>query len=418
MTYLEELRANWRPLLGAMIGLSSGFTALAFTNSIMGPHLIRAFGWTKAEFALLGTIGLITLIGLPIAGRLVDRFNVRRTALIGFVTGPITFLMLSRMSGDFPYYIAITLVQNLLCMTTTSTVFTRTVVQHIHRARGMALGIAASGPALTIAVAGPLLNNFITANGWRAGYVALAIFTAVGGAIAIALVPSPREAPAPQSPVEIAPKRARAQGAYKMIMGMPAFWIMVAGVMLSNVSQFITNSQLGIVLQSYGTVQTQISSMISIFAIGILVGRLVCGLALDRFPAPVVATIVMAMPAVGQLLIAANVDSTLVLSSAVLFLGLSYGAEGDLIGYLVARSFGISIYGTVLGIMAASISLGSAFGSVFLSATLKSTGGYGLFLVASAVLAIIGSLFFLLLPKPVSSNETRDGNIGAQPGFS
>jgi MFS family permease len=132
----------------------------------------------------------------------------------------------------------------------------------------------------------------------------------------------------------------------------------------------------------------------------------------------VVATIVMAMPAVGQLLIAANVDSTLVLSSAVLFLGLSYGAEGDLIGYLVARSFGISIYGTVLGIMAASISLGSAFGSVFLSATLKSTGGYGLFLVASAVLAIIGSLFFLLLPKPVSSNETRDGNIGAQPGFS
>jgi len=396
MTYFEELRANWRPLLAAMIGLSSGFTALAFTNSIMGPYLLRALGWSKADYALLGTLSLMTLVGLPIAGRLVDRFEVRRTAFVGFVAGPISFLVLSRMSGDFLFYLAVVVVQNLLCMTTTSTVFTRAVVQHIHRARGMALAIAASGPAVTIAVAGPLLNNYIADHGWRAGYIALAIFTATGGFIAIALVPPRRAAPA-----RIAPAGRKAGGTYRLLARMPAFWIMFAGTTLSNVSQFITNTQLGVVLQAYDVSPRQISGMISTFAIGILVGRFACGVALDRFPAPVVAMIVMAMPPIGQFLIAADIDATLVLTGAILLIGLSYGAEADLIGYLVARSFGIRIYGTVLGVMAASISLGSAGGSLLLSMTLRSTGGYGLFLVASGIVALIGSLLFLLLPKPV-----------------
>ncbi|SFF77264.1 Predicted arabinose efflux permease, MFS family [Novosphingobium sp. CF614] len=409
MTYFEELRANWRPLLAAMIGLSTGFTALAFTNSIMGPYLLRAFGWSKADFALLGMLGLMTLVGLPIAGRLVDRFDVRRTALVGFVTGPISFLALSRMSGDFQFYIAVVVIQNLLCMTTTSTVFTRTVVQHIHGARGMALAIAASGPAVTIAVAGPMLNNFITAHGWRAGYIALAFFTAIGGFIAIALVPPRRAAPA-----RIPPAKRKPEGAYRMLVRMPAFWILFAGITLSNVSQFITNTQLGVVLQAYDVSPQQISGMISIFAVGILVGRFACGLALDRFPAPVVATVVMAMPPIGQFLIAANFDAAAVLTGAVLLIGLSYGAEGDLIGYLVARSFGIRIYGTVLGLMAASISLGSAGGSLLLSMTLKGTGGYGLFLVVSGILALTGSLLFLLLPKPAPPEaEAADHAIAA-----
>jgi sugar phosphate permease len=85
------------------------------------------------------------------------------------------------------------------------------------------------------------------------------------------------------------------------------------------------------------------------------------------------------------------------LTAAVLLLGLSYGAEGDLIGYLVASTFGVRIYGTVLGIMAASISLGSAIGSLLLSATLKSTGGYTTFLVITGTVTLAGSTLFLLL---------------------
>jgi len=400
MTYTDELRNNWRPLLAAMVGLSSGFTALAFTNSIMGPYLLRAFAWPKADFALVGSLSLMTLIALPVAGRLADRFGVRRTAAVGFIAGPISFLVLSRMSGDFRFYMTILVAQNLLCMTTTSTVFTRTVVQHIHRARGIALALAASGPALTIAIAGPLLNEFIAANGWRAGYVALATFTATGGLIAISLVPSRRHA------TEATESAARQSGNdYRKLLHMSSFWILASGIMLCNFSQFLVNSQLGVVLETYHLSSSKISAMISTFAVGVMIGRLVCGLALDRFAAPVIAVVAMGLPGFGQCLIAADTGSTTIVTAAILCMGLSYGAEADLIGYLVARTFGIHIYGTVLGLMTAALSLGSTMGSLLLSATLKSTGSYGLFLFGSGGLALIGSLIFLLLPAAKSQPD-------------
>jgi predicted MFS family arabinose efflux permease len=402
MAYIQELRVNWRPLLAAMIGLSCGFTAMAFTNTVMGPHLISEFGWSKAQFALVGTLGIMTLIALPASGRLVDTFGVRRTALIGTVAGPITFMILSRMSGDFGFYVAILVVQNLLCMTTTSTVFTRTVVQHVSQARGLALALTASGPAITIAVAGPLFNNFVAANGWRSGYVVLAMFSAIGGAIALLLVPAQSDAPAKPMPARKLAKRD-----YGLLMRMPAFWIMLAGITLSNLSQFIANSQLGVLLLDNGVTAREISGMISVFAIGVLIGRFVCGLALDRFSAPWVTMIVMALPAIGLFLIASDLNTPAVLTWAILLIGLSYGAEADVMGYLVASTFGIKVYGTVLGLMAASISLGSTVGALLLSFTLKSTGGYGAFLIVSGVVTLIGSFLFLLLPR--TPQAIRDG---------
>jgi MFS family permease len=407
MTYFKELLANWRPLLASTIGLSTGFTALAVTNSIMGPHLIRAFGWSKSEFALLGTLGLIALIALPLSGRLADRYGVRRTALVGVVTGPITFVVLSRMSGNFAFYLGIVIIQNLLCMTTTTAVFTRTVVQHIRKARGVALALVATGPAITIALAGPWLNNFVASHGWRNGYLALALFMGIGGLIAIALVP-PRDDLARTATTQ----RHKSENVYAILARMPVFWIMLTGIVTTNVAQFIINSQLGVLLQANGVSAHAISPIISVLAIGILIGRFVCGFALDRFPTGIVATITLGMPAIGQFMIASSFDSTQVLTGAVLLLGMSYGAEADLIGYMVARNFGVRVYGTVLGIMAASISGGSAIGSLVLSATLKATGGYGLFLTMSGALTLGGSLLFLLLPRRAPQDDhIDDGSV-------
>jgi len=392
-TYTAELRANWRPLLATMIGLSCGFTAMAFTGNIMGPHLIEEFGWSKAQYALIGTLSAMTLIALPLSGRLVDMFGVRRTASIGFVVGPVGFLVLSQMSGDFTFYVLILVTQNLFCMTTTSTVFTRTVVQHIKQSRGLALALVASGPALLIAIVGPLFNNFVEMHGWRVGYVALAIFMIVGGIVTIALVPSDGRVGSWRMSL-----RKSARKDYGMLLHSRPFWILVGGITLTNLSQFISNSQINMLLLENGMTVRQISGMISIFAIGVLIGRFACGLALDRFSAPVISMIVMALPAVGLFLLATPFDSYWVLSFAILTLGLSYGAESDILAYLVSHIFNINIYGTVLGLMTASLSLGSTCGALLLSATLNRTGNYDVFLIITGLITLVGSLLFLLLP--------------------
>jgi MFS family permease len=117
--------------------------------------------------------------------------------------------------------------------------------------------------------------------------------------------------------------------------------------------------------------------------------------------------LVMATPPVGQFLIAANLDSMALLTAAVLLLGLSYGAEGDLVSYIVARYFGVEIFGTVMGLMVAGISLGSTGGALLLRATLQQTGSYGTFLVGSGVIALVGAMMFLFLRKPDWSRVVR-----------
>jgi MFS family permease len=139
--------------------------------------------------------------------------------------------------------------------------------------------------------------------------------------------------------------------------------------------------------------------MIALFAIGIIVGRVACGIALDYFSASYVSAITMALPALGMFLIASAFDSHPVLACAILMLGLSYGAEGDVISSLVARIFNLKIYGTVLGLLVAALSLGSMAGALLLSLTLQFGDSYDTFLVLAGILALIGSLLFLLLPN-------------------
>jgi dipeptide/tripeptide permease len=65
--------------------------------------------------------------------------------------------------------------------------------------------------------------------------------------------------------------------------------------------------------------------------------------------------------------------------------------------------------------MAASISLGSAFGSLLLSLTLKSTGSYAAFLFISGTLTLCGSTLFLLLPRRAGQIAGADQPIPADP---
>jgi MFS family permease len=401
MAYFRELSANWRALLGATIGLASGFSAANYVTSIMAPYMIAEFGWSRAEFASVGSLSLLAIAFLPLAGRLADVMGVRRTALIGITAMPLAFMALSAQNGDMRVYVALFLAQAIVCITATATVLTRVVVQYIQHARGLALAIVASGPALTGVVLAPLLNNYVAAHGWRKGYVVAAIFAAVCGGLALLLLPPERKAGAQ------APRAGRARDDYPAILRTRAFWILGAALLLCNLPQVIALTQLSLVLMDNGATSIQVSAMISAFAIGTLIGRFVCGLCLDRFPAHIVSAIGMGLPCIGLFLLASKFDTPAVLTLAVLLVGLAFGAEGDLVGYLVVRNFGVRIYSSVMGLMTAIISISSSLGALLVSITLAATESYVLFLSICVVSVFIGSLMFLLLRRPAAEVEAN-----------
>jgi MFS family permease len=350
----------------------------------------------------VGILSLGAVILLPFIGRMTDVLGVRKTAMIGVVGSPILFLCLSSIHSLTAYCVLFALQASVLA-TTTPPVYCRVVVQHFKQARGLALGIAAAGPALAVALGGPLLNNFIADHGWRAGYMVMAVFTGVGGLIALAMLPTHLRNTKPK-----AVKKKRAREDYALILHSPAFWIIFVGILLCNLPQSIMMSQLSLVLAENGASGKAASLMISAYAGGMIIGRLVSGVALDRFSAPLVATIGLALSGLGLVVIASGFDSRPVVFAAVLTFGLSLGAESDVIAYLIVHNFGVRIYSTVHSITATSTALAAVLGSILLSITLKHYGLYAPFLGVTGALAILASLLFLFLPRNPQVEDEPD----------
>jgi MFS family permease len=408
-TYTRELRTGWRPLLAVVIGLSSGLVMTSYTIGIMGPHLVAEFGWAKSDMALVGILAMGAVVLLPLIGRAADVFGVRKTAAIGVVASPILFFSLSRID-TLAAYAALFALQAAVLATTTPPVYCRIVVQYFKRGRGLALGIASAGPALAVAVGGPFFNNFITDYGWRTGYLVLAIYTAVGGFSALLLLPrelstGPKATPRPK----------RAKEDYALIFRSPAFWIIFIAILLCSLPQAVMTAQLSLILAENGAVGKGASLMISAYASGMIIGRLVSGVALDHFSPRLVATISLALSGVGLMVIASGFDARPVLFLAILTFGLSVGAESDVMAYLVVRNFGVKLYSSVHSIVATSAALASVLGSVMLSLMLRQYSQYAQFLGLTGVLALLGSFLFLLLPRnPQVEDEPNDEPEAAQ----
>lgn len=391
--YRQELKQHSRALFAASAGLASGFLLNHYIANIFGPRLVEAFGWSRSQFALVGAFGLINLATIPLVGRLTDRIGARPVAAVGVVAFPLTFLALSQMQGSFTAFVLISIAQYLLCgATTTSIVYSRLIAERFLSARGLALAIGATAPALVGMAGSPLLQMLIDSQGWRAGYIGVAAYVAIVGTLALMLMPA-----------RTAEKRAAGtksgmdRAGYRLIFKNRTFWHLFIGFLLCNLIYPLQSSQMTLMLAEQGVTADKAAWMVSLFAGGVLAGRFLCGLALDRFPSHLVATIALGLPSFGLIAIASGFGSPLMLGVAVMVMGLSLGAESDLAAYLVMKHFDLRIYGTVLSLVVTALALSASLGSMLLSATLAMTGTFIAYMMLSAAACVVGALSFLML---------------------
>ena len=389
--YWGEFRTHWRPLLAATMGLGFGIGLSAYTMSLFAPKLIAEFGWPRSQFALLGSMGLLMLIAQPITGRLTDRFGVRAVSTVGVLAGPSAYIAFAMQPGSIRAFFAIAVLQIVVGTLTTSPVYTRIVAERFERARGLAFSIVMTGPPLVGAVLAPLLGRFIESEGWRNGYLLTGGITMAFGLIAVAMTP-PHIGTRPDEDVPVEPK-----AGYGVIVRNPAFWVLIIGMILVNFPQGLVSAQMKLMLMDSGAQSQTATWLISIYAVGVMVGRFACGLSLDRMQPHHVAALTLSMPAIGMMLMASPFDATIVLALSVAMMGLAQGAEGDVAAYLVSRRFGLNVFSLVMGLVGASIAGGAALGAVTLSYTLGLWGSYAPFLVIGACVTLVGALLFLTL---------------------
>jgi len=401
--YLGEIAAAWRPLLAACLGVGTGLAVANYTANLFAPYLIAEFRWRREEFALVGTIGLVLLLVMPLAGRAADRFGVRRVASIGVISLPITFFALSLMNGSIYQFFAIHGIQLVFGSLTTTTIFSRLVAERLDIARGFGLSLIMTGPPLVSALATPILAAIIELDGWRAGYRALALISAIGGGVAIVLAPRMISTKRPLAALAGAEKPSTLES-LRALLRLPAFLLIGGGVFLCNLPQTIASNQLSLVLGENGISAVAAAWLLSLFAIAVLAGRFGFGLLLDRLPARAVAAAAMGLPSIGFLGIALPYDPLWLLAACVLLIGVAQGAEGDVAAFLVARFVGLANYSFAFGLVMALLSAATAIGSLILSATLAFSGSFQIYVILSALVTTVGASFFGFLggSNPVS----------------
>ena len=394
-----EFRMGWVALLAATAGMSSGLALNAYINNIFGPYLLEAFGWSKSALALNGAISIVTVLWIPFVGRMADLYGVRAVALFGIIGYPCSFILMSLLTGDVRELYAVHFLQVIFCASTTATVYCRVVAEKFSRHRGLALAICAAGPAVAGAIASPLLTPYIIANGWRAGFQAMAVFSGLLGVLALILLPPKQESRTVTSSQNSARKD------YGAIFTNPAFRIIAVSSFLCSLTHALATSQVKIVLADHGVTPVQAGYMVSVFAVGVILGRLIAGVALDKWPTHIVAAIGMGLPFLGSYILATDTTHLILLGVAIILIGLSFGAEADILAYVTARYFPMHIYSSVMGLLTTAVGLAIGLGSGLLSYTLSKTDSFTAFLLFGGTLVLIGSLNLLRLGSMDRANR-------------
>ncbi len=399
-----EWRNGWRIVLGAAVGLGTSVALYLNVGSLFVTRVTSEFGWTRGDLGMASAVGFIAgAISLSVVGRLLDRFGFRRVVLTCVPALAAIYLVTSSVTGSFTVYVVLNFLAGVFGAGTGAIAYTRPVIANFDRQRGLALGASAAGVSLAAMTAPPLMTYVIAEFGWRAGFQALAVITlCLGLPLALGLIGRAKEHVAPQDvrnalldAPEVTPELLKApnMSLNEAVRG-PRFWLLALALIAVNIPGAGAVGQLAPMLTDKGLSETTAGLLMSLYAVGLLAGRLSTGFALDRLPAANVALLMTVVPAIGMTMLLIPGPSFVLATIAVLLIGLQQGSEVDLLAYFVSRGFGFKNYSSIFGAIATAGALSTAAGLVLFGKVHEQTGSYDIALIIGSISFLIGAAAF------------------------
>lgn len=401
---IAEWRSGWRVVAGAAVGMGSGVSLYLLVASLFIEPVTKEFGWSRGDMSVAGTVAFITgAIALPIMGRLLDRYGFRRIVLVCVPAMSLLYLAIAAQPGVYAFYLVLMVWGGIFGGGTGAIAYTRPVIATFERQRGLALGLATAGTSITAMIVPPILGASIEASGWRTGlYVMAAITLLVGLPLALALIGKAREGHVSSTddiPEEVlAHQPVRNMTVSEAVRG-ARFWLIALALVAVNIPGSGVIGQLAPMITDKGLSTSAAAIVMSIYAVGLLIGRLVTGLSLDRFPAPAVGAVMTLIPALGTLLLLLGEPSFAVVAISVAMLGVQQGSEVDLIAYLISRGFGLKHYGAIYGFISMAGAASTAFALVLFGKVHDLTGSYDIALAIGAAAFCTGAFAFAAISR-------------------
>ena len=403
MSASSNPQRRWWIVAAAALGLSTSPGQFAFgAFSLFIEPLEQEFGWARGDMSLALTLFTLCLaITLPFIGRLVDAWGSRRVLAPSMLFLGLALCLLGWRLDALWVLILVYVLIGIFGAGANSPPYMRTVSSWFDRRRGLAIGTAMAGAGLGYAYVPPMVRYINDAHGWRFSFLALGviiIFVATP-LVALFLKDPQRRPPAPgMSAAEMAEGGASAGDDWREALGRGVFWMLVAVFALLSFSLYGMLAHFKPLLTGMGVPGAEAGWIAGMVGIAVMVSRVVIGYLIDRIFAPRVALAVFLLSAAGMFVLSAGDVAGFAIPAALL-LGLSMGAEIDLLAYLAGRYFGLKSFAVIYGLLFSAFLAGTALGPWAYGEAYDACGSYSLMLAVGGGCCAVAAILTGFLPR-------------------
>ena len=389
--------------------LAAAFSPATLVNMPFGlfiPQLEQEFGWTRTEItASLSVFLVVLVILLPFAGRLIDRIGIRRIAVPSIFLYASALASLSLLTDSLLHLYVVFGLIAALGIGAQSVSFIKALCAWFDRRRGLVIGICMAGFGIGYALVPLITQALIEQFGWRSAYLGLGLLAMLLPlpATALLLRDTPAELglaadgePVPKDPQPVAAPQTGLS--LSDALRSREMWLLAASFALMSAALNGLQSQFVPLMTGRAFSSAAAATLLAAVGVGSFPGRILVGWLVDKFFAPHVAVVFYAISAVSLFLIIQGGPFWVMFMCAVI-IGLSLGAENDVLGYLTGRYFGLRCFGQIYATLLASYLIGAAAGPIAMAYGYDQLGTYEPALYAGIGAVLVSCLCLLLLRR-------------------
>lgn len=396
----------WLVLMGAFVLIALG-SGLNMSFGVYLKPLLEAFDWSRSETSLAYSINMLVMgLFAFVAGALSDRFGARAIVLGGSIIYGMSLLLTSQVQNLWQLYLFYGFLMGL-----GRSAFDIPIVSYLVRwhskNRGLAVGVAYAGTGVGMMVLSPLSRFLISAVGWRASYLLLALFFALLAFPAASLLKERREDGPLREREEGRPREGR--GLLRARGSFPhrdrSFWLIAGTHFYDCVCHSVPLVHLVAFAMDRGVPKMEAAGLLGLIGLMGIVGRISVGAIADRIGArqALFLTLIVQTGMIPLLLLSQSLPMYYLLA---VLLGLGWGGNGPMYPLLTRDYFGTRHIGATYGLLMVAGSLGMAAGGYGGGYLFDLSGSYHLSLLFSLVAGLV-SIGFVLALRPSVEEPVR-----------
>lgn len=353
---------------------------------------------SRATLSLVTTISsLVGMVMAPIAGRILSRRSVKKLMFAGILVAGLSIAAQSRVTSVVQLY-ALAAVRDTASEFCLAMPFSMLMTRWFDKQRSFATSLIFVGISLGGTFFSNPLTALIAARGWRFSYAVCGLFVALLVAPICLFVirdhpeGAQEEAPEPQA----GPEEGPSESIYKN----PNFWLYIVG-MCANAFSFGIMYHMSAFIQSAGYAAAVAASMISLYNMVCIFGKMGVGWIFDRLglrPGILFVT-VGTISSFVLMLVLLGTPSMAVLVLAAAAFGIGNVSQSMFSPALISNIFGVKRYSEVYGISASFTMLVSAFSNPVISGLYDATGSYRLSWTLCLCTAAAGAVCLLWVSR-------------------